>query len=238
MELFSYISPDEAKRVISERHSVRRYRDTPIPEDVREELRRLIAQANEQSGIHLQLFCDEKEAFGGLIARYGGIGLKQVKNYIACVAAPDAEHKHAVGYWGEQVVLLAQARGLNTCWVGMNYSKRKNHADVAPGEEILVCIALGYGENTGRPRRSKPIDELSETSLENAPSWFIQTLRAAALAPTAINQQKFSIDLIHAAEGSLRLTDIGGPHSGVDAGIVQANAEIGAYPQYVNWTFK
>lgn len=238
MELFSYITPDEAKQSVRERHSVRRYTSTPIPEEIRAEIQKLLTHANEVAGIHLQLCCDEEEAFGGLIARYGGIGLKQVKNYIACVAKPDPEHKRAVGYWGEQVVLLAQAWGLNTCWVGMNYSKRKNHAQVAPGEEILVCIALGYGENAGRVRRSKPLEDLSSTSLESAPSWFIETLRASALAPTAINQQKFTIDLVHAADGVLRLTDIGGPHSGVDAGIVQANAEVGAYPQVINWVFE
>jgi hypothetical protein len=25
-----------------------------------------------------------------------------------------------VGYWGEQLVLLAQTLGLNTCWVGLS----------------------------------------------------------------------------------------------------------------------
>ncbi|WP_262498678.1 nitroreductase family protein [Segatella albensis] len=27
------------------------------------------------------------------------------------------------GYYGEQLVLLAQTLGLNTCWVGLSYSK-------------------------------------------------------------------------------------------------------------------
>lgn len=28
-----------------------------------------------------------------------------------------------IGYYGEQLVLLAQALGLNTCWAGLSYRK-------------------------------------------------------------------------------------------------------------------
>ena len=51
-----------------------------------------------------------------------------------------------VGYYGEQLVLLAQTLGLNTCWVGLSYSKIPGTYVLQNDEKIACYIALGYGQ--------------------------------------------------------------------------------------------
>jgi len=56
-------------QAMEERHSVRSYRDDPIPEDILEELRSAIAERNEAGGLNIQLVLGEPEAFSGILAR-------------------------------------------------------------------------------------------------------------------------------------------------------------------------
>lgn len=52
-----------------------------------------------------------------------------------------------------KAAMLAQHLGLNTCWVGLSYSKGKCPVDIAPGEKLSAVIALGYGATQGVARR-------------------------------------------------------------------------------------
>ena len=63
------------------------------------------------------------------------------------------------------------------------------------------------------------------TNAAYAPEWFARGVDAALLAPTAMNQQKFRLDL----EGDkVRITAMRGPFSQVDLGIVKYHFEIGS----------
>ena len=39
------------------------------------------------------------------------------------------------GYFGEKIVLLAQRLGLNSCWVGGTFSRKRTRCDVGAGEK-------------------------------------------------------------------------------------------------------
>lgn len=95
-----------------------------------------------------------------------------------------------VGYYGEQIVLLAQVLGLNTCWVGVSYSKIPDTYVLGKGEKIACYISLGYGANQGAGHRIKSVTEVSNAT-DITPKWFLNGVNAALLAPTAVNQQKF-----------------------------------------------
>ena len=84
-------------------------------------------------------------------------------------------------------------RDRNTCWVALTYGK--SAASVLDGEKEICVISLGYGKTQGVPHKSKPIEKLCNYS-ENLPDWFLQGMRAAMLAPTATNQQKFRFELL------------------------------------------
>ena len=67
--------------------------------------------------------------------------------------------------------------------------------DIAEDEKLVCVIAIGYGENQGKPHKSKPIEKLCKEDLSKMPDWFKAGVDAALKAPTAINQQKFIISM-------------------------------------------
>ena len=207
-------------KAMNERHSVRSYTERPITGKTLEELMNLIDRDNADSGLHIQLALNEPEAFGGRIARYGSF--KGVRNYIALIGPDNKELEPKCGYYGERIVIGAQALGLNTCWVGLNYSKVAGAYTIDSGEKLLMVIAIGYGENAGSGHRSKSYDSVVKNS-PNAPEWFRLGVEAALLAPTALNQQKFVFELIG---DKARAKAKWGPYSKTDLGIVKYHFEL------------
>ena len=211
----------DIRGAIKARHSVRQYKDLAIAPELVEKLNEEIAKCNEESGLRIQLILDDPECFNTLMAHYGKF--KNADNYIAIVGKkdlPDAEEK--CGYYGERLVLLAQQLGLNTCWVAGSYGKGKCKADRAAGEKILCVISIGYGETEGVKHKSKPSSKLSDVKEEDMPVWFKNGLKAAMMAPTAINQQQFFITL---QDGEPLIRAKMGPYSKIDLGIVKYHFE-------------
>lgn len=209
-------------KAIEERHSVRQYLDKKIPEDIVEELKKEIEICNQESGLHIQLITNEKEAFGGIIAHYGKF--RGVQNYIALIGTKSEKLDEKIGYYGERIALKAQQAGLNTCWVAMTFRKRKCRAKIESDEKMLCVLALGYGKTQGIPHKSKDISELCD--LEGTmPDWFQKGMEAAILAPTATNQQKFRISL---ENDKAKVRKTGGYYPMVDLGIVKYHFETGS----------
>ncbi len=214
----------DIKEAIKERHSVRQFKDLPVKSEDKEKLEALIKDCNAESGLNIQLVMDDPECFDTFLAHYGKF--KNAKNYIAMVGSKSLEKlDEKCGYYGQKIVLEAQALGLNTCWVAGTYGKGKCKANKNAGEKIVCVIALGYGENQGLAHKSKPLSKLCtvpEVDLPDAPAWFREGLEAAILAPTALNQQKFLVSL----EGDeAAVTTKGGMMTRLDLGIVKYNFE-------------
>ena len=179
---------------IVSRHSVRKYLDKPIAEAEREQLDALTAECNAEGDLHIQMIYDDSECFPSLLAHYGMF--RNAKNYIALVGKSSMPDLRGVcGYYGQRLVLAAQRMGLNTCWIGGSYKKKKTGAEIGPDEELVCIIAIGYGETQGSPRRSKPFEKLCNVPENEMPKWFRHGMMAAQLAPTAMNQQKFMITM-------------------------------------------
>lgn len=205
---------------IKERHSVRNYLDKEIEQEKVDQLNELIAKCNEEGNLHLQLCQKAGNTFNKLLNKAMGLG--SAPSVIACVGPDDETVEERIGYYGQKIVLFAQQLGLNTCWAG-TFNKKGIPAEVNPGEKVVISIAIGYGANQGRVRKSKKPEQV--TSGDN-PEWFNRGVETALLAPTAINQQKFEIKLEE--DGTVTFSDKGGPYSKVDIGIVKYNFEIGA----------
>lgn len=212
------------EEAMERRHSVRAYTDRKIPEDIVQKLREEIETSNRESGLNMQLVLDDEKAFDSMMARYGKFS--GVRNYVAMVGPKTSSLEETCGYYGERLVLAAQMLGLNSCWVGMTFAKGvvKKRISIEPGEKLLAVISLGYGETQGAPHRSKPLDALSSVR-GTAPEWFWAGMKGAALAPTAVNQQKFRITW---DEGKLTAKSLGGFYSKTDLGIVKYQFEAAA----------
>lgn len=221
---------------IEARHSVRQYLNKPIEADKTAQLQALIDECNREGGTHIQLVTNEPNAFSGGMAKYGKFS--GVSNYIAVIGKKGDDI--ALGYYGEKIVLLAQTLGLNTCWVGLTYSKQPDQYEIRAGEVLLCVIALGYGATQGvQHPQKKGMEAFYEDKRSAAaplPEWFKKGMEAAMLAPTAINQQKF-VFVLHdnnEVEAKVRFTLLNN-YAATDLGIVKYHFETGAGPKNYTW---
>jgi nitroreductase len=218
----------DLKEAMTCRHSVRRYTDKPLTTEAIATLRAKIDETNAKTGLHIQLVTEEPRAFTGLLS-YGKF--KGVRNYIVMAGPHTPGLDMKVGYYGEELVLLAQTLGLNTCWVGMTYRNVEGAYEIRKDEKLACVIALGYGESQGGAHKIKHAEQVSNVSADT-PEWFRQGVEAALLAPTAINQQKFRFEYQPATNGKARVSTLPGfsifGYTKMDLGIARLHFELGA----------
>ena len=201
----------ELLEAISARHSVRAYKETPLSKEAVAILKEKIDVFNRDGNLHIQLVMNEPKAFQGTMAKYGKF--RGVTNYIVMAGKKSDNLDERVGYYGEHLVLLAQTLGLNTCWVGLSYSKVPGTYVLADGEKIACYLT---------------------------PRWFRKGVEAALLAPTAVNQQKFHFEYVcalvggkHKVVASRKFSIIG--YTQLDLGIAKYHFEIGAGKDLFEW---
>ena len=207
---------------IKERHSVRNYEAKKIEADKVEKIRAKIEELNKEGNLHLQFMEDAGKTYNKLFNKVAGLG--SAPSVIACVGIDDETLEQRVGYYGEKLVLFIQELGLNTCWAG-TFNQKNIGAEVGNNEKLVISIAVGYGKDKGKPHKSKSLEQIIEAKGDR-PYWFNKGVDMALLAPTAINQQKFTIRLNE--DESVDFVDKGGIFSQVDLGIVRCHFEIGA----------
>ena len=200
------------------RHSVREYTDAPLTAEQIKVLNADIARCNCEGNLHLQLVINEPNCFQAEKPHYGKF--RSVRNYIALIGLRGKNLDERLGYFGEQVVLLAQTLGLNTCWVGLTYKKTPDALRMEKGEVLRGVIALGVGATQGVQHKSKSFEAVTEG--KDLPDWFCKGVEAALLAPTAINQQKFRFKW----DGGVSVKAGIGFFAHMDLGIVACHFEI------------
>lgn len=218
-------------QAVEQRHSVRSYADTPISEEQQALLTDVISQCNARANLHMQLIVNEPLAFGkSRLAHYGKFS--GVSNYI-CLIGPKADDtEELLGYYGELIVLKAQQMGLNTCWVGLTYSKKRVACPIAEGHKLYAVIAIGHGATEGIGHKVKSAQQVA-TPWASAPEWFKHGVQCALLAPTALNQQKFHFQYI--SDDMVRATTSWGFYCKMDLGIAKLHFELGAMGHSVTW---
>ena len=224
------------QEAIEARHSVRAYKDLPLSEEIVKLLEDELVKLNNEGQLHIQLICNEPKAFQGTMAKYGKF--RNANNYLVMAGKRAEDLDERVGYYGEHLVLLAQTLGLNTCWVGLSYSKVPGTYVLDEDEKIACYIAIGYGETQGSGHKIKTVEQVSNAS-DITPSWFKRGVEAALLAPTAVNQQKFSFEYVgmsnnrHQVCAKKGFSMIG--YTQMDLGIAKYHFEIGAGKVNFEW---
>ena len=224
------------QEAIEARHSVRAYKDQPLADEVARRLEEEIAVVNQKGNLHVQLIRNEPKAFQGTMAKYGKF--RNANNYLVMAGKKADDLDERIGYYGEHLVLLAQTLGLNTCWVGLSYSKVPGTYELGKDEKIACYIAIGYGETQGVGHKIKTVEQVSNAS-DITPSWFKKGVEAALLAPTAVNQQKFSFEYVgmsnnhHQVRAKKGFSMIG--YTQMDLGIAKYHFEIGAGKDKFEW---
>ena len=235
------------QEAIEARHSVRAYKNQPLTEDIVKVLEEQIVALNHEGNLHIQLIQNEPRAFQGTLAKYGKF--RNVTSYMVMAGKRADDLDERIGYYGEHLVLLAQTLGLNTCWVGLSYKKIPDTYVLEEGEVIKAYIAIGYGETQGTSHKIKTVEQVSRSAVrtlgssENLsdiiPSWFKRGVETALLAPTAVNQQKFSFEYVgmnnnrHQVRAKKGFSMIG--YTQIDLGIAKYHFEIGAGKENFDW---
>ena len=227
------------QEAIQARHSVRAYTGQPLTDADAQALQEKIDEVNRKGGLHIQLIRNEPKAFLGPFARYGKF--RGVTDYLVMAGQKADDLDERIGYYGEQLVLYAQTLGMNTCWVGLSYTKIPGTYVLNDGETIQAYISIGYGETQGVSHKIKRIDQVSNVT-DSSPDWFRRGVEAALLAPTAINQQKFYFELLPTQDGqpprvkAKRHFSLVG-YTQMDLGIAKYHFERAAGTENFQWAY-
>ena len=91
---------------------------------------------------------------------------------------------------------------------------------------------MGYGATQGVPHKSKTLQDVVKAEAP-LPDWFQDGVKAALLAPTAMNQQKFMFTL---KDNQVSVKAGIGFYAKIDLGIVKYHFEIGAGETGWEWS--
>lgn len=216
------------KEAMGARHTVRKYMDKPLPKEIVKKLKERVAENNKTYGVAVELRTDDSTGINGLIK---ALMTKNVKNFFVLSGADAPDLNERLGECGADLMLYAQTLGLNTWWAGGVYNKGKLSAE-ANGNKVIGVITIGYGSVQGTPHKSKSYADVASYEGET-PEWFKEGVKAALLAPTAMNKQDFTIT------GKGRKVQIrsnkAGVYRGEDLGIVKYHFEVGAGAENFTW---
>ena len=208
------------------RHMVRKYLDKPIEKEVAAKLAARVDDVNARYGTAVKLMLDDDAAYGTIVKMLMARG---VRNYLIMAGAEAPDVRKRLGMAGAELMLYAQTLGLNTWWAGGVY--RRSAMTEAAGEPAIGVVAVGYGATQGKPHKSKSPEDVSAYEGE-PPAWFSEGVRAALLAPTAMNKQAF---FVKGSGDSVRITYKPGMCSGEDLGLVKYHFQLGAGPENFRW---
>ena len=199
---------------IDARHSVRRYISRPLEREAVDCLRAKIDECNSKGNLHIQLVLNERKGFSGMLA-YGSFS--GVENYIVMAGRRADDLDERVGYYGEQIVLLAQQLGLGTCWAGLSYRKVKGAYALDSEEKVACMISLGYPDDAGRKHKCKSVEDVSNAGV-STPEWF---------------EYAGVKDGRHCVRARRLFSVVG--YTSMDLGIVKLHFEIGAGKDNFEW---
>ncbi|MDR3313753.1 MAG: nitroreductase [Oscillospiraceae bacterium] len=216
---------------IDTRISRRSYKPEPLRAEDAQALQAAIVQTNQK----MPLIVGDGSAFAGFKKSYGMF--KGVANYIALVRdANDPHSAEKLGYYGEEVVLAATARGLGTCWVAGSYDKASVAVPLAPNESIICTITVGdvAEELTGKEKllrkatrsKSKAAEALF-TADSAVPDWFLQGIAAVQKAPSARNRQPVLFSYKNGAVTAV-VSDYDSASMAIDLGIAKRHFALAA----------
>ena len=217
---FAAVSTVDLKLAMRQRHTVRKFTSEPLSAELISQLNDRVCANNERFGLAISLKVGDESALPGALKLFFAKG---VRNYFVLAGSDRPGLDEDLGYASADLMLFAQALGLNTWWIGGTFS-RKNVEQAVPGKKVIGIVAVGFGAMPGAAHKSKTAAEVSSYESPE-PQWFADGVQAALLAPTALNKQCFRIA---GAGNKVSITENGGAFIGADIGIVKYHFELGA----------
>lgn len=217
------------KEAMKARHTVRKYTDKGIPDDLISLIKARIEENNEAHGLNMTLVTGNSDGLSG-IAKL--LLAKGVNNYIILAGSDTPDLDEKLGYCGSDVMLYVQTLGLNTWWVGGMFNKKGAAKNLtADFVKVNGVIAVGYGQTQGVQHKSKTAVEISRYN-GVTPEWFANGVDALLYAPTALNKQAY---MVRGEGNKVSIVCDSGHFAGVDLGIGKYHFEVGAGKENFEW---
>lgn len=236
-------------QAIETRISCRAFTNQQLSEADFETLNEKVQQINADTGLHFQLY--GPRANGTAIDMAPKMFSGNPPVYAALVAEKGALPEEKLGYYGEELILLATQLGLGTCWVARTYDHDTVRVELEEGEVLHDVVPIGYApakfpllQRTIRKRirgRSKPNQALYQgpTPLDEAPEWLQKVIQAVQLAPSAICEQPV-VFVQDSADAPIKAT-LTGIDSGLeytDLGIAKLHFQLAAQANGIDGTWE
>lgn len=197
---------------LQERHSTRNYADKPLTAEQIRALKAEITLINTHNpGLDFTLVTGDGSPFNGA-SSYGNF--KGVSNYIVAVGELSfADVPERAGYYGEQLVMIAQQMGLASCFASGTYSQKEVKVNLRAGQKILFVIAIGYAAEKAQTAMSKISSTFMHLKKKSHKDFYTETdewpyakaleafpmleagLQAVACAPSGYNKRPVRISI-------------------------------------------
>lgn len=217
----------DLKEAMQKRHMVRKYINKPISDELINKINERISMNNKKFNLSMKLMVNNNKGVSSIMKL---IMAKGVNNFIILAGDNSANLDERLGYSGADIMLFAQTLGLNTWWVGGTFNR--SVSKYVDNKKVTGIIAIGYGETQGVPHKSKIIEDVSKYNGTVIPSWFINGVDGALLAPTALNKQNF---MIIGDGNKVKIECDNGIFTGSNVGLVKYHFELGAGKENFKW---
>ena len=224
---------------MEKRISCRSYADKVVEPEKLLNITERIEALNKETNLHFQLF-GPRSAGQTAIDTAPSVFAGTVYHYIACVGPDSKIGREQLGYYGEQLVLLATQLGLATCWAVTSYNVKTLRYESEPGEVLTSIILLGYEMNRTPTRqwlirsnyrqRDKTPEQLIDSDTRNIPNWFMDGVKCAIIAPSGINALPVMFGW-HNGIVTASMPEAIMPIQDVDLGIGKLHFELGSRKQ-------
>jgi nitroreductase len=198
--------------LIRERHSTRDYLKHDLTPEDRAQIMGAIATAvSVNAAVHLDWMLADRFPMGCSAVLYAKCGTS-------------AEELVEYGYQGQQIVLALLAQGWGTCWYG-TLKLAGSPCSITVGRPAPAGLRSAVVGALSRGHTRKSIEQLVPGGMPvDAPPQLLTILQSARLAPSAINRQSWSFEVLKANEIAIK----GDASRFPDLGICLANAMVTA----------
>ena len=131
----------DMKQAMRQRHTVRKFTSEPLSPELISQLNDRVRANNERFGLAISLKVGDESALPGALKLFFAKG---VRNYFVLAGSDRPGLDEDLGYASADLMLFAQALGLNTWWIGGTFS-RKNVEQAVPGKKVIGIVAVGFG---------------------------------------------------------------------------------------------
>lgn len=190
-------------KTIEERVSCRAYQARIPEQETIDRLQQAVEQINEESGLKVQLMVTKDQS--NMLKLSSTMFDGPVYVYAAMIGGKDELSAEKIGYYGEQLVLLAASMGLGTCWVAGTYEPKSVTTVIPEDMKLWDVMPIGYATDktpvkqklirAGIRARDRKLEQFLESDkpLQELPEWMRKAVEAVKLGPSAVNQQPVNI---------------------------------------------